>query len=94
MNKSSSDMIQARVLIGELLDELHIEAYLFEIEPHEDHWELKVECAVDGGWGSYRVTLDEDQLVAGFSDGDVRRRLREQCSRSLSECRKDGGSAK
>ena len=89
MAMTSSDLIQARVLIGEILDELELDAYLFEIEPREGPWELKVECAVDEGWGSYRITLDDHQLLAGFSDGSARRALREQCRQSLAACRKN-----
>jgi hypothetical protein len=88
MTINSNDLIQARMLIGGILDELHIDAYLFEIEPREDHWELKVECAINEGWGSYRVALQEEQLQAGFNGADARRQLQEQCRLCFDECMK------
>lgn len=89
MPMTSSDLIQARLLIDDILNALEIDAYLFEIEPRDGHWELKVECAVDEGWGSYRVALNETELHAGFSDEEVRNKLKEQCWQSLSGCRKN-----
>jgi hypothetical protein len=87
----SSELIEARLLIGEILDELHIDAYLFEIEPREGHWELKVECAIDEGWGSYRVVLEEALLQQGGKDAATHERLQQQCRQSLNECRKGAG---
>ncbi len=90
MAMTSSDLIQARILIGGILDELALDAYLFEIEPREDYWELKVECAVEEGWGNYRIALDEQQLHAGFNGESERKALQEQCRQSLASCRKNG----
>jgi hypothetical protein len=94
MAMTSSDLIQARLLISDILDALEIDAYLFEIEPRDGQWELKVECAVEEGWGSYRVALDEAELHAGFSGEAARKELQEQCRKSLSACRKTAGERK
>lgn len=94
MAMTSSDFIQARLLISDILDELELDAYLFEIEPRNGHWELKVECAVDEGWGSYCVALDEKKLHAGFDGGAARSELKTQCREGLKECRKNGGMTK
>ncbi len=94
MAMTSRDLIQARLLIGDILDDLGLDAYLFEIELRDGFWELKVECAVDEGWGSYRVALDEQQLQAGFTDESARKALQEQCRKSLKECREGPGESK
>ena len=91
MAMTSSDLIQARLLISDILDELALDAYLFEIEPRNSHWELKVECAVEEGWGSYRLALEERQLHAGFNGETARNTLREQCRQGLKSCRKNSG---
>lgn len=87
MATTSSDFIQARLLIDGILEELGIDAYLFEIEPHDGQWELKVECAVEEGWGSYHVTLDDAQVQAGFNGDAARNELKQCCSESLKACR-------
>lgn len=87
MATTSSDFIQARLLIDRILEELEIDAYLFEIEPQDGQWELKVECAVDEGWGTYRIALDGQQLHAGFNGESARKALQEQCRQSLGACR-------
>lgn len=92
MATTSSDLIQARLLISWILDELDLEAYLFEIEPREGQWELKVECAVDEGWGSYCLALQDEELQAGFSGDAARERLRAQCQHGLMACRKNDGA--
>ena len=94
MTTTSSDFIQARLLIDGILEELELDAYLFEIEPHDGHWELKVECAVDEGWGSYRVTLNEAQVQAGFNGEAARNELKQQCRQSLNACRINTGAGK
>lgn len=94
MATTSSDFIQARLLIDGILDELELDAYLFEIEPHDGQWELKVECAVDEGWGSYSVTLDEAQVYAGFDQEAARHELKQQCRQSLAACRINSGTEK
>ncbi len=91
MTTTSSDFIQARLLIDEILDELGIDAYLFEIEPHDGQWQLKVECAVDEGWGSFSVALDETKVYAGFNGDTARNEIKEQCRQSLIACRINSG---
>lgn len=92
MVTTSSDFIQARLLIDGILEELELDAYLFEIEPNDGQWELKVECAVDEGWGSYSVTLDQAQVYAGFDEEAARNELKQQCRQSLAACRINSGA--
>ncbi len=87
MAMTSSDFIQARLLIDDILEELGLDAYLFEIEPRDGHWELRVECAVEEGWGNYSVALEEATLHAGFDGEEARNELKQQCRQSLSACR-------
>jgi hypothetical protein len=59
MPAKATDLIHAREAIERVLKQLDVDAYLFEIEPKAEQWELKVECAVDQGWGSFTLELNE-----------------------------------
>lgn len=55
----SIELIQAREIIEGVLNRLDVDAFLFEVEPKADSWELKVECAIEEGWGSFTLDLAE-----------------------------------
>lgn len=83
MPANSSEMIKAREVIASILEQLVIDAYLFEIEPKDGKWQLKVECAVDDGWSSF--TLDIDGPIPE-SDEEVAA-LFASCQRALASCK-------
>lgn len=84
MAANTEQLIEARERINGVLEQLGVDAYLFEVEPRGDGWELKVECAIDEGWGSFSVALSELLL----SDAAARAVLLEQCQRALASCRR------
>lgn len=55
----SIELIQAREFIEGVLNRLDVDAFLFEVEPKAEGWELKVECAIEEGWGSFTLDLAE-----------------------------------
>jgi hypothetical protein len=85
MSANSSDLIRARERIATVLEQLDVDAYLFEIEPGEAKWQLKVECAVDEGWGSFTLALDEPWLQ---SEGE-QTQLLERCRTALAACKRE-----
>ena len=42
MSESIVELAQIRELVTKILDELQLDAYLFEVEPREGQWELRV----------------------------------------------------
>lgn len=88
MTVASSELIQARQAISDVLDELGLDAYLFETEPRESQWELKVECAVEGGWSTYTLQVTEQLLTAGSEDTRAHELLLEQCREVLVACKR------
>ena len=58
MPLSTVEIAKARDTANKILDELLLDAYVFELEPRDDVWELTIECAcdVDGGWVGTLVT--------------------------------------
>jgi len=79
------DLIRAREVIGSVLEQLDVDAYLFEVEPREAQWELKVECAIDEGWGSFTLALDEPLLKSESEQAA----LLEQCRTALATCKRE-----
>ena len=68
MELSVNELAQMRETVTALLDELQLEAYLFEIEPEEGQWEIKIECAIDQGWETFRLTAEKEYLLRGAED--------------------------
>jgi len=77
MTLSIAELDQAREATTGLLDELGLDAYLFEIEPHDDQWELKVECAVEeeGAWESITLPVAKEMLLASQDDASIHQRI-------------------
>jgi len=78
-------LIRAREVIGSVLEQLDVDAYLFEVEPREAQWELKVECAIDEGWGSFTLALEEPLLKSESEQAA----LLEQCRTALATCKRE-----
>ena len=57
MEFTTVELAMARDVSKAMLEGLGLDAYLFEVEPKENYWELKVECAneIDGSWTSDSV---------------------------------------
>ena len=65
MTLSTVDLVKARETASAILEELQLDAYLFEIEPKDDTWELIVECAseIDGGWATIKLQMNLSLLL-------------------------------
>lgn len=88
MNLSARELAQVREVVGRVLEELGLEAYLFEIEPHEGQWDIRVECAVDDGWETCRLSADKEYLLRGTDDAVVHEVLVDNWREALSACRR------
>jgi hypothetical protein len=77
MQLSEKQLTEARATVQTLLEQLGLAAYLFEVEPRTDHWEVRVECAPDSGWQSSILNVDERWLSACRTDADARAKLLE-----------------
>ena len=86
MRLSTDELARARRVVGELLDDLGIESYLFEVEPGEGDWELWIECAISEGWSRHRVAVEKDRLLRADDDAAVRRELVRTWEKALGPC--------
>ncbi len=88
MPTSTNELLQAREMARTLLEGLGLEAYLFEIEPREGQWELRVECAVDDGWQSTTFAIDKQSLLRSQEDIGTHERLLSEWREHLVACKK------
>lgn len=90
MTLSTEELVVVRESASAILEELELDAYLFEVEPQDSHYELLVECAceTDGGWASMSLTLPKDKMLKGFDDLEVRHQLFEYWNKKLSACKR------
>lgn len=87
MTANTTELIKGRETVAVLLDELGIDAYLFEVEPRDDAaWELRLECAVASGWERVVFTVQRDRLLQCLEDGTIRRELSAQLGDRLKAC--------
>lgn len=75
MKLSSEDLLQAKEAAQALLEQLGLSAYLFEVEPREVAWQVRVECAVNSGWQSTTLDVDKQELLNSRTDKEVFQRL-------------------
>lgn len=75
MKLSSEDLLQAKEAAQALLEQLGLSAYLFEVEPGEVVWLVRVECAVNSGWQSTMLDVDKQELLNSRTDKEVFQRL-------------------
>ncbi len=83
MELSTQELTQARDTVEGLLEQLGLSAYLFEVEPRTDHWEVRVECAPNGGWKSSVLDVEEGWLDACRIDAGARNKLLAEWRRRL-----------
>jgi hypothetical protein len=89
MTLSLTELAEIREVIAKLLDQLKLDAYLFEVEPKEDQWEIKVECAVDKEcWETVRLTAKKEILFHGADDAIMHEALLDNWREALSACKK------
>lgn len=89
MSLSTVDLAKARDSAKAILDELQLDAYLFEVEPLNEHWELKVECAcdVDGGWETVTLQVPKQMLLDSYEDHAAKQSLFEYWKKKLGSCK-------
>lgn len=89
---SAAELSAAKDATDALLDELGLEAYLYEVELEEDAWRIRVDCATMQGWQSLSVTVDKQTLLASPTDPAARSHLAGILRERLSGHEPDGDS--
>lgn len=87
MTPSVTELVETREAIAKLLDELQLEAYLFEVEPQEGQWQLTVECAIDEGWETVKLNAKKGYFQHGADDALFHQLLIDEWREALSACK-------
>lgn len=67
---SETDLANARIAVGSLMEELGITAHLYAVEPRGGVWAVIVECATESGW--QRAELQAGAELLDAIRGDVK----------------------
>ena len=86
MPLSTLELANAREIVRSLLEQLRLEAYLFEVEPHEPNWKIRVDCGINEQWQSVALEISSEQLTASREDGPARDALLTAWSEQLGAC--------
>lgn len=86
MALSTVQFAKVRDTVGQMLDELGLRAYLFEVEPVEDQVKIKVECALDGEWEAVEVSFDSGLVLRAIDDPEAYRSVRERLRTAVTAC--------
>lgn len=89
MNQSIVELAKARDTAMKILEELQLDAFLFELEPRDGVWELTVECAcqINGGWERITLQVPKKMLLDSFDNDTARQRLFEHWEDKLADCK-------
>lgn len=87
MENTIAEIAEIREVVASLLDELQLEAYLFEIEPAKGRWQLTVECAIDEGWETIYLEVTKDDFKRFSDDVVFHQLLIDQWRKALSACK-------
>lgn len=89
MSISISELAKARESASNILEELQLDTYLYEVEPRDETWELRIECAceVDGGWETIMIQVPKRMLLDSFDDEKAKQDLFEFWKRKLVGCK-------
>lgn len=85
---SESDLAQARLAVGRMMEELGVTAHLYAVEPRGEVWAVVVECATESGWQRAELEAGAELLAAIRGDANARTALLGQWQPHLAACRR------
>lgn len=68
----TKELAAARDAVASLLDTLKLDAYLYEVELADDHWDVKVEWARGQEWSRETLSVDGVKLLQSPHDEAIR----------------------
>jgi len=86
MALSISELASARDTIQTLLDELHLAAYQFEVEPRPDGWMILIECQANDAWQVAHMHASKAMLSNAQADADIRQALLAELTKTVADC--------
>jgi len=87
------ELAQAKEAAAALLGQLGLEAFLFEVEPQDELWQVKVECAIENGWQTSTLPIAKALLLASQDDAGAREQLLSEWRERLAACKTAPGAS-
>jgi len=86
---STLELARARVNASAILEELQLDAYIYEVEPHEGDWEIKIECAceINGDWEMISLKVPKDMLLDSDHENTAKASLYAYWKKKLHRCK-------
>ena len=72
MSLTQAVLIAARHAASQLLDQMGLENYLFEVEPRPGSWAVHIEHPRNGAWHEQTLVASERELLETLDDPDRR----------------------
>lgn len=90
MAVSILELANAREIVRDLLEELQLEAYIFEVEPKDPHWQIRLDCGLGDQWQSLMFEVDFERLKASKESDQVREEILAAWQKHLGACARTG----
>lgn len=87
MSASIDELTRAREAVDSILDVLHVDAYVFEVEPNSEDWEIVIECAIPEGWQRIKLSASRENLLHSMDDAAIYQSLLATWRDRLSDCK-------
>ena len=87
MPASIDELTLAREAVDSILDELHVDAYVFEVEPDSEIWEIVIECAIAEGWQRIKLSVSREHLLHSMDDAAIHQSLVATWRNRLASCK-------
>ena len=89
MSVTTLDLAKAREAASAILEELQLDAYIYEVEPCNGDWEIKIECACDinGGWEMISLKVPKDMLLESDHEHTAKASLYAYWKKKLNRCK-------
>ncbi|WP_455208032.1 hypothetical protein [Kaarinaea lacus] len=89
MSVTTLELAKAREAASAILEELQLDAYIYEVEPDDEDWELKIECACDinGGWEMISLKVPKDMLLDSDHIHSAKESLFAYWKKKLNRCK-------
>ena len=86
---STVELAKARVNASAILEDLKLDAYIYEVEPHDGDWEIRVECACEtnGNWEMISLKVPKDMLLESDHEHTAKASLYAYWKKKLSRCK-------
>ena len=75
---TTRELAEAKDAVTLLLEELALPAYIFEVDPRNGLWEVRIDRAVDGNWQSLVFPIHIEELQQVITDQAARTRMLDQ----------------